>query len=377
VHSTKITNQKKVFLWTKENNTMAGNQKKNPLVKEMEQVIDNLDDPLKRSFQNMHGGYPEATLVRFLKARDDNVLKASKMLIDCLNWRVKNDIDNVLARPIKPKETWDAIRESQLVGFCGYCKKGRPVFAIGVGQSSFDKAAVDKYVHSHIQINEYRDTVLVPEISKKRGRYVGTCLKILDMTGLKLSAFSRLKTSTVIATVDDLNYPEKTDIYFIVNAPLVFSTCWKAVKPMLQERTKRKVQVLKGNGREELLQFMDYDSLPMFSKIGAREGSSNSLMDYGDPTSNVFSPEHQFHVEVYRHIKENSCSLSRANRLNSEGSMHIQVPSLDEQDEPTETGDFVNVLERILPSLQSAQNTQDQQRADQLATKMEGIQVST
>jgi hypothetical protein len=267
---------------------------------------------------------------------------------------------------------------------------------------------------------------LQPEISKKRGRYVGTCLKILDMTGLKLSAFSRLKTSTVIATVDDLNYPEKTDIYFIVNAPLVFSTCWKAVKPMLQERTKRKVQVLKGNGREELLQviscrsqraclsspiiklvymgtielkpvafsfwldfslgglvvlellqFMDYDSLPMFSKIGAREGSSNSLMDYGDPTSNVFSPEHQFHVEVYRHIKENSCSLSRANRLNSEGSMHIQVPSLDEQDEPTETGDFVNVLERILPSLQSAQNTQDQQRADQLATKMEGIQVST
>jgi hypothetical protein len=26
------------------------------------------------------------------------------------------------------------------------------------------------------------------------------------------------------------------------------------VKPMLQERTKQKVQVLKGNGREELLQ---------------------------------------------------------------------------------------------------------------------------
>jgi hypothetical protein len=101
-----------------------------------------VDDPLKRSFQNMHGGYPEATLERFLRARDDNVLKASKMLIDSLNWRVKNDIDNVLARPIKPKEIWDIIRESQLIGFCGYCKKGRPVFAIGVGQSSYDKAGV-------------------------------------------------------------------------------------------------------------------------------------------------------------------------------------------------------------------------------------------
>jgi hypothetical protein len=102
---------------------------------------------------------------------------------------------------------------------------------------------VDKYVHSHIQINEYRDRVLLvsqwlsrnkswgcsvqPEISEKKGHYVGSCLKILDMTGLKLSAFSRLKISTVIATVDDLNYPEKTDTYFIVNAPLIFSTCWK------------------------------------------------------------------------------------------------------------------------------------------------------
>ncbi len=46
------------------------------------------------SIQNMHGGYPEATLERFLRARDDNVLKASKMvslLVHCLffaSWQV-------------------------------------------------------------------------------------------------------------------------------------------------------------------------------------------------------------------------------------------------------------------------------------------------
>lgn len=31
-------------------------------------------------FQNMHGGYPEATLERFLKARDEDVTKAGKMV---------------------------------------------------------------------------------------------------------------------------------------------------------------------------------------------------------------------------------------------------------------------------------------------------------
>jgi hypothetical protein len=32
---------------------------------------------------------------------------------------------------------------------------------------------------------------------------------------------------SVISTIDDLNYPEKTDTYYVVNAPYVFSACWK------------------------------------------------------------------------------------------------------------------------------------------------------
>ena len=36
-----------------------------------------------------------------------------------------------------------------------------------------------------------------------------------------------LQLLTVISTIDDLNYPEKTDTYYIVNAPYIFSACWK------------------------------------------------------------------------------------------------------------------------------------------------------
>lgn len=338
-------------------------------VKELMQIIDGLDEPLRQSFQNMHGNYPEATLERFLKARDEDVTKAGKMLIDCLTWRVTNKIDNILAKPILPKNKFDLIRQTQLIGFCGYCKQGRPVFAIGVGNSTFDQASVDKYVQSHIQINEYRDRIVLPEISSKKGRYIGTCVKILDMTGLRLSAFSRLKTSTAIATVDDLNYPEKTDTYYIVNAPYVFSACWKAVKPMLQERTKRKVQVLRGNGRDELLQVMDFDTLPPFCKTN--NGSSHSYVD-------VFSPQHKFHEELYRHITQKAVSAgSNLNSLSSEGSLHINVPTLDEQDQHSETVEVVHAIETVYPALEAAQNTSDQSQRDSLATKIAGIQVST
>ncbi|KAI3979547.1 hypothetical protein MKX01_001739 [Papaver californicum] len=165
----------------------------------------------------------------------------------------------------------------------GYSKGGLPVFAIGVGKSTFDKGL------SHIQINEYRDRVVLPHATKKFGRYIGTCLKVLDMTGLKLSALSLIKLLTVISTVDELNYPEKTNVYYIVNAPYIFSSCWKIVKPLLQERTRKKIQVLQGSGKEELLKVMDKESLPHLCR---REGSScRSNVNY------CFSMDHAFHQQ--------------------------------------------------------------------------------
>ncbi|KAJ7546859.1 hypothetical protein O6H91_08G057700 [Diphasiastrum complanatum] len=154
-------------------------------LEQMQVFIDGVDERLRSSFENMHVGYPMQTFERFLKAREGNVAKANKMLLDCLNWRVNNNIDKILSRPILPKERFDAIRESQLIGFSGFCKQfliphsvnsevkspftpnlkdvlqGRPVFVYGVGPGGFDKAPVDKYIKSHIQINEYRDRVLL------------------------------------------------------------------------------------------------------------------------------------------------------------------------------------------------------------------------
>jgi hypothetical protein len=42
-----------------------------------------------------------------------------------------------------------------------------------------------------------------------------------------INTFDILQMLTMITTVDDLNYPEKTETYYIVNAPYVFSACWK------------------------------------------------------------------------------------------------------------------------------------------------------
>ncbi|KAL2253368.1 phosphatidylinositol/phosphatidylcholine transfer protein SFH2 [Sesamum indicum] len=296
-------------------------------INQFEALMEEVDESLKRTFQNVHQGYPHETLTRFLKAREGNVTKAHKMLVDCLNWRVQNDIDDMLAKPIIPEELYRAIRDSQLIGLSGYSYEGLPVFAVGVGLSTFDKASVHYYVQSHIQINEYRDRVILPAATKKYGKHVSKCIKVLDMTGLKFSALNQIKLMTIISSIDDLNYPEKTQTYYIVNAPYVFSACWKVVKPLLQERTRRKIDVLSGCGQDDLLKIMDYSSLPHFCRKRST-GSSNHL----DSVENCFSLDHPFHQQLYNYTQQ-QFFISKPAAPVKQGSVHVSLPEdADEED---------------------------------------------
>ncbi|KAJ6747889.1 hypothetical protein OIU74_030203 [Salix koriyanagi] len=265
------------------------------------------------------------------------------MLVDCLHWRVQNEIDNILTKPIIPTDLYRAVRNSQLIGMSGYSREGLPVFAHGVGLSTFDKASVHYYVQSHIQINEYRDRIVLPTASRKYGRPITTCVKVLDMTGLKLSALNQIKLMTIISTIDDMNYPEKTNTYYIVNAPYIFSACWKVVKPLLQERTRKKVQVLSGNGRDELLKIMDAASLPHFCK---REGSGSSRhSEYAN--ENCFSLDHPFHQQLYNYIKQQSLASEPTQPI-KQGSVHVDLP------EPAAEG--IEIAKTIESEMQKFEN---------------------
>ncbi|CAN1193954.1 Phosphatidylinositol/phosphatidylcholine transfer protein SFH2 [Linum perenne] len=267
-------------------------------IREFHSLMDKVDDQLMNTFQNMHQGFPSETLTRFLKARDWNVAKAHKM------------------KPIFPTELYRSIRDTQLVGLSGHSKQGLPVVACGVGQSTYDKASVHYYVQSHIQMNEYRDRVVLPNATKKYGRHIGTCIKILDMTGLRLSALNQIKLLTAISTIDDLNYPEKTETYYIVNVPYIFSACWKVVKPLLQERTRKKIQI------------MDYSSLPHFSR---KEGSGSSRVAASGTTTNCFSLDHPLHQQLYNYVKQQADLEESASPLR-QGSVHVDYPEPDPTD---------------------------------------------
>ncbi|KAL0310933.1 UNVERIFIED_CONTAM: hypothetical protein Sangu_2388000 [Sesamum angustifolium] len=215
-------------------------------------------------------------------------------LVECLNWRIQNEIDDILTKPINPTDLYRAIRDSQLTGMSGYSKEGLPVIAVGVGRSTYDKASIHYYVQSHIQMNEYRDRVILPSATQKFGRYIGTCIKILDMTGLRISALNQLKV----------------------------------VRPLLQERTRKKVQVLSGSGRDELLKIMDYESLPHFCR---KEGSGSSRHSRDGTVSDCFSLDHPFHQQLYNYVKEQAAVVGAAAPIRH-GSFHVDFPEPDPED---------------------------------------------
>ncbi|CAI0437564.1 unnamed protein product [Linum tenue] len=271
-------------------------------IQQFQSLMDKVDEPLKNSFKKVHQGFVTETLTRFLKARDWNVAKAHKM------------------KPIVPTELYRSVRDTQLVGLSGYTREGLPVVAVGVGQSTYDKASVHYYVQSHIQMNEYRDCVVLPNATKKCGKHISTCIKILDMTGLRLSALNQIKLLTAISTIDDLNYPEKTDTYYVVNVPYIFSACWKVVKPLLQERTRKKIQI------------MDYSSLPHFCRQGASGSSRAVAAANGTTTTNCFSLDHASHQQLYNYVKQQAELDESDSPPLKQGSIHVRYPEPDPED---------------------------------------------
>ncbi|KAH7861966.1 hypothetical protein Vadar_033138 [Vaccinium darrowii] len=91
------------------------------MINQFQTLIEQFDEPLRITFKVVIWASRFALDLGsdlLYQARDGNVSKAHKMLVDCLNWRIQNEIDNILA--------------------------GLPVIAVGVGLSTFDKASRKK-----------------------------------------------------------------------------------------------------------------------------------------------------------------------------------------------------------------------------------------
>lgn len=194
-------------------------------------------------------GIDDATLRRFLRARDLNVEKASKMLSKYISW-------NRAFIPrgfISTSEVSNEILQNKMFRQ-GTDKKGRPIGVMMLSKHFPSKGNFD-------ECKRYMVFTLDKLCSRmNEGQEKFTIIADLDGYG-----YCNIDVRASIASISILQdyYPERLGKVFIIHVPYVFMTMWKVISPFIDKNTKKKIVFVENNRLEAtLLEDIDESQLP-------------------------------------------------------------------------------------------------------------------
>ncbi|KAF9973644.1 cytosolic factor, phosphatidylinositol/phosphatidylcholine transfer protein [Actinomortierella ambigua] len=222
-------------------------------------------------------------LLRFLRARKFNIQLTHKMFVDCENWRKDNKVDELIDG-FKFEEE-EAVRKCYPRYYHNIDKAGRPIYIERVGmidiKTLFKVTDEERMTKQHVLSYEKLIRDRMPACSRKAGRHIEQCCTILDLKGVSLrqfaSAFGFIKRTSAIA---QNYYPEMMGKMFVINAPMMFTSVWGMVKPLLDEVTVNKIVILGSNYQATLLADIEAENLP--ADFGGSCKCSNGC-DAGEP----------------------------------------------------------------------------------------------
>ncbi|GMP95833.1 hypothetical protein CsSME_00044722 [Camellia sinensis var. sinensis] len=219
------------------------------------------DDQIVQSFRKLllleghlpgkHSDYH--TLLRFLRMRDFDLMKAKDMFLQYLKWREEFEVDTIV-KEFKFEEYKD-VKKCYPHGFHGVDKYGRPLYIERVGMVDLNAflqiTTIDRFMKYHVSEQEKTLNWRYPACSVSAKKHIASTTSILDVKGVTLHQL------------------------FIVNAGSGFRVLWKALMVFLDARTLAKIQVLGSNYHSILAEVIDPSNLPSFL------GGNCTCSDYG------------------------------------------------------------------------------------------------
>ncbi|ORE04912.1 CRAL/TRIO domain-containing protein [Rhizopus microsporus var. microsporus] len=206
-------------------------------------------------------------LVKFLRARDMDLVKATKMLTDTLIWRKSFKADDLL----------DESFDDSLFSSVGYLyktdKENRPVCYNFYGDIDQSKvfADPDKFIRWRVQLMEK----CVQHIDFI---HVDSMIVVHDYKGASMfgrTANAKAATKEIIKIMQD-NYPEVLAVKFFVNVPWWGSTIFKLIRPLLSEATVKKFVVCSNDELySSLTKFIPEENLPeVYRSLAPKKAST-------------------------------------------------------------------------------------------------------
>lgn len=177
----------------------------------------------------------DSTLLRYCRARNFNPSKTWMMLKEDVEWREQFD-GYVYVRSRDFGGAY-AMHEEGAIRLAGKAKDGRPVVMVQA------RYYWPKLVEDNIQIvyffTFYVDTVC------RMAEAIGeeTFFAIADLDGFGMANFSLAQIKIAISLLQN-HYPERLGMIYVINAPWAFTAAWRLIQPLLDERTKNKIEIL-------------------------------------------------------------------------------------------------------------------------------------
>ncbi|KAL8491382.1 hypothetical protein ACS0TY_023129 [Phlomoides rotata] len=168
----------------------------------------------------------DATISRYLRARNWNVKKAVKMLNASLKWR----------QEYKPEDIrWDDVAmeaETGKIYRSNYKdKSGRPVLVMR------PRCQNSKSIKGQIKYLVYCMENAIIDFPEDQEQMIW----LIDFHGFNLSHIS-IKVTKETAYVLQEHYPERLGVAILYDAPKIFEPFWMVAKPFLEPKTANKVK---------------------------------------------------------------------------------------------------------------------------------------
>ena len=207
-------------------------------------------------------------LLKFLRARKFDLEKTIKMFKNFIEWRKKEDVDNI-EKNFHFREKIE-LQKVYPHGCHKVDKKGRPVYYQLISKIDIDKifkiTTEERLVRHFIQESEDFMKYKFHACSKMRGKHIDQFFTILDLEGIGLKHLIG-STRNVLMLSMKLGqdyYPENMAKMFMINVSPFFGVIYTLVKNFLDKKTTDKIELLGKEYREKLLEYVDDENLPYF-----------------------------------------------------------------------------------------------------------------
>jgi len=184
----------------------------------------------------------DSALLAWLRARDLNISKASKMLRESLRWRKDNNIETILE--------WEPparfVNEFKY-DINGRDRCGRPIIVIPFGEWDIKKVLESSERNVWLKYLDQLVAKVFHQMKESEGSEdVSQFVLIIDFAHFSMKQLTSLTSVSsirkVVARFED-NHPETLNACFIINTSRMFSFLFALVKPLLSDRTLSKIQI--------------------------------------------------------------------------------------------------------------------------------------